>query len=84
MKVEFSKHALIKIKKRKISKELVLNVLDKPDIVLMEGVIHTYQSVIKYNNKDVLLRVFVNINKDPNLIVTCYLTSKIEKYRSQK
>ena len=58
--------------------------LEKPDEILMECDIHAYQSIINDNNKDFSLRGFVNKNKEPKLIVTCYLTSKIKKYRSTK
>jgi hypothetical protein len=38
------------------------------------------QKLIKEGNLKYLYRVFVNICKQPDLVITAYKTSKIEKY----
>ena len=39
-----------------------------------------YQSVVKENDILFLYRVFVNVKVQPNVIVTLYRTTKIDKY----
>jgi hypothetical protein len=41
-----------------------------------------YQSIkyFKEDGRNFLVRVFVNIIKQPNLVITVYRTTKIEKY----
>ncbi|GAB3500316.1 hypothetical protein GCM10027341_25380 [Spirosoma knui] len=78
----FSAHALEQIALRGLAPDMVEAVLKAPDKIIEEGdgqVI--YQSLVKRDEKDCLLRVFVNSNKIPNLVKTVYLTSKISKYR---
>lgn len=82
MNIEFSKHAIEKLRKRKIPQDLVLNVIENPDEIIDTDIPKVYQSLVEIDSKEFLLRVFVNTDKLPNLIVTAYLTSKIEKYSS--
>ena len=43
------------------------------------------QSIVRdINEQRFLIRVFLNINKTPALVVTVYKTSKIEKYYEGK
>jgi hypothetical protein len=45
-----------------------------------DSTIVIYQLVIKEDEQSFLLRVFVNKDKQPNVIVTVYKTTKIAKY----
>jgi len=81
--VVFSKHAQGQMLKRNINYDTALSVIFHPDQVIvddedLEKVI--YQSLIKENEQMFLLRVFVEKNKQPNVIVTLYKTTKISKY----
>ena len=80
MKYIFSNHAKEKIEKRKIPYELIGKVLINPDYTYVEDEITIFQSIINIDAKQYLLRIFVNCDKLPNVIVTVYLTNKISKY----
>jgi hypothetical protein len=83
MKIEFSKHALIRMESRGIPKEIALHVVAQPDSVLIQDESTTiYSKLVEENTKTYLYRVFVNTFKNPFLIITAYKTSKIEKYGS--
>lgn len=87
MDIVFSKHAEEQMMRRGISKETVLSAISKPDeIVTDEGdtSIVVYQSLIEDNGIQFLLRVFINVNKQPHVIVTLYRTTKIRKYYESK
>lgn len=79
----FTDHALAEMVRRAISQEHVRNVLANPEQMerIREGRA-VYQA--KYNTgeppKTYLLRIFVDIDRNPPPIVTVYRTSKIEKY----
>jgi hypothetical protein len=83
MKFILSRHAKEKIKKRKIPLKLIMDIFDHPDQIIEKQNITIYQSICILNNKEYLLRVFTHKNKDPNLVVTVYMTSKISKYRRE-
>jgi len=79
--IKFSKHALLRMKQRGITENQVNKVIRKPDSIIEKGDRKIYQSLIESSQgKSYLLRVFVNTNKSPNLIITVYKTSKIDKY----
>lgn len=81
MEFEFSKHALDQIDFRNISKEMILSVVDYPDLItLQDENICIYSKLVKENAKMYLYRVFVNYIKNPLVIITAYKTSKIDKY----
>jgi len=81
MKFVFSKHALNRIKDRRITKKKVSVIINDPDTILKESDCkHIYQKVMKEENKKYLFRVFINICEQPDLIITAYKTSKIDKY----
>jgi hypothetical protein len=81
MKLKFSKHARERMKQREISENRVRNVINHPDSIIEEGQHKIFQSVIASDSgKKYLYRVFINTNKNPNLIITVYRTTKIEKY----
>ena len=77
----FSVHAKERMKARGISESDVLNALKQPDSTVREHdckeIVHR---MISENDEKKLLRIFVNTCKEPNLIITAYKTSKIEKY----
>jgi len=81
MKFVFSKHALNRIKDRGITEEKVSAIINDPDTILKESDCkHIYQKVMEEENKKYLFRVFINICEHPDLIITAYKTSKIDKY----
>lgn len=75
-----SKHAYEQMNKRKIPLDLLNEVLNNPHQVLWEDELSIYQSIIEIDKKQYLLRIFVNSYKIPNMVVTVYLTNKIDKY----
>jgi hypothetical protein len=81
MDFKFSKHALERIEARHLDKKNLLSVLNDPDaIVTKTGCKIIYQKKIQEEDSKYLYRIFVNICKDPNLVITAYKTSKIDKY----
>lgn len=85
MDFKYSKHALEEIADRKISKEIVDSVLRNPQQIIDHGINKmVYQSVVEFTgDKTYLVRVIVAIDKEPNVVITLYKTSKIEKYWSK-
>ena len=79
----FSQHAKEQMQLRQIEESWVNLALSNPDkIVEQDNEIRVYQKMINFEHRsNFLLRVFVNIIKNPPQIVTVYLTSKLEKYR---
>ncbi|MBP0040293.1 MAG: DUF4258 domain-containing protein [Roseofilum sp. SBFL] len=82
MNFQFSNHALEEIQKRNIPMVLIEAVLWSPQQTLKQSEdITIYQSQLDFGTgKLYLLRVFINITVDPQLVVTVYRTSKIQKY----
>ena len=80
MNFVFSKHSLEQMERRGIRKDTVENVLTKPEQTKTYNGKKVYQSVIKSEDKNYLIRVFVNTKTNPKLVITVYLTSKIKKY----
>ena len=77
----FSKHAIAQMENRNISMETVLKVLKNPNEIIISGDQIIYQSIIVLNNtKEYLVRIIVNSIKVPNMVITVYKTSKIQKY----
>jgi hypothetical protein len=81
-----SKHCKEQMQLRNISEKIVFKVLDAPDQIIKEDdSIMIYQSIIiSENNENHLFRIFVNVSKQPNLVITVYQTSKIDKYYENK
>jgi len=82
-----SKHAQEQMLRRNISYEMVLLTVSKPDQMFIDCEderIVICQSIIKENEQMFLLRVFVNRDKQPNVVVTLYKTTKITKYYESK
>jgi len=83
----FSRHAHEQMARRGISRETVTNVVLCPDQTIADNETPTkiiYQSLIKEDNRMFLLRVFVDTDKHPNVIITVYKTTKISKYYEGK
>ena len=82
MKFIFSTHAEIELKRRKIEKENVANVIKNPQQKFRTNDKWVYQS--KYfdvqSKKEMLLRVFIKEGMNGLKIITAYKTSKIKKY----
>jgi len=77
----FSRHASERIKDRGISEEKIVLTLAYPDRIEKESeCMWIYQKLFLEDSKKYLMRVFVNVCKDPELIITAYKTSKIDKY----
>jgi len=83
----FSKHAFEQMSRRGINYETVMEVVSQPDQIIAdtyEPTLVIYQSLVNIDNQMFLLRVFVNRDKHPNVIVTVYKTTKISKYYESK
>jgi len=78
--VTFTKHALEQTAKRQISIVDVRKVLEAPEHIL---VVRPGRVVVQGMAGDYLLRVFVEVDRNPPEVVTAYRTSKIEKYRNK-
>ena len=65
---------------RRISVEIAQTIINNPQQTITQEGKRIYQSIINFEDGDYLIRVFVNIEKQPNLVITIYKTSKIEKY----
>lgn len=77
---QFSLHSLEQLAKRNINEEVTLWAIQNTTEKIIEDEVTIYQSMILENNKSYLIRVFVNENKIPPLIITAYKTNKIQKY----
>jgi hypothetical protein len=56
-------------------------VLNSPQEILTQEGKKIYQSIINFEEEgDYLVRVFVNIEKEPFNVITVYRTSKLDKY----
>jgi len=83
MNFVFSRHAEEQLIRRSLDRNIVESVLLNPDQILEDennADIAIYQSIIKEFGKLFLYRVFVDTKLLPNVIVTLYRTTKIEKY----
>ncbi len=83
MEVTFTSHAFFEINRRYLTEEIVRRVIENPEQhwEVRKGRV-VYQARVKMDvpEKDYLVRVFVDINREPPEVVTAYRTSKIEKY----
>jgi hypothetical protein len=83
----FSDHAANQISRRGITPEEVHEVLANPLSIASarEGRVVIQGLVIsEISRKSTLLRIFVDVNRNPPVIVTAYKTSKLEKYGVQQ
>ena len=75
-------HAYFEMQRRGISKKIIQSILTNPDqIVEIRQGRSVYQSKVQFDasNKMYLIRVFIDIDREPPEVVTAYRTSKIEK-----
>ena len=87
MNIVFSKHAQGQMIRRGINHDVALMVVSQPEQVIIDDedpAMVIYQSLIEEHEQMFLLRVFVNREKQPNVIVTLYKTTKILKYHEGK
>ncbi|MDP3928104.1 MAG: DUF4258 domain-containing protein [Bacteroidota bacterium] len=83
MDFRFSRHAMEEMGNRNISMEVATQILLKPEQVVQDSSdMLVYQSILEENETKYLIRIFVAIDKTPNVVVTLYKTSKINKYWS--
>jgi hypothetical protein len=84
MSFHYSKHSLEQIKLRELDQGIIDELLDCPVQTIKQDK-HSvfYQKLIREGNKQYLYRILVNIEKQPQLVITAYKTSKIEKYENQ-
>lgn len=78
-------HARLEMKRRQITEQQIAAVLTAPEQVEeIRAGRNVYQSRLDLDDppKTYLLRVFVDIDRDPAEVVTVYRTSKISKYWS--
>ena len=81
LEITISNHAKEQIELRNIPLQVVMKVLECPQQVITEDGKKIYQSIINFEGEgDYLVRVFVNIDKIPNHVITVYRTSKLDKY----
>ena len=76
-------HAFMEMRRRDITEEEVKKVMTSPEqkVNVREGR-YVYQSRLTFGEPPrlYLVRVFVDVDREPKEIVTGYRTSKIEKY----
>jgi len=82
MKFKISRHAKEQIKRRSISLKLLKTVLDNPEQIVIEQTgKQVYQSQVDAGKgKTFLVRVIIDNNKIPPVVVTAYRTTNIKKY----
>ena len=81
MKSRFSQHALDEMVLRGLSRETVELVLSAPEqIVPASNGNRAYQSRLVFGRKTFLVRLIVDEERQPPVVVTLYRTSKIDKY----
>jgi len=81
MEFSYSQDVLEQMERRGITKETVERVLESPGQVLHQADLTVFQSLfVDSDSIKYLVRVFVNLEKRPPVVVTAYKTSKIQKY----
>ncbi len=78
----FSKHAEEQMLRRNIDRQVVDAIVRQPEQTITDKEtpdITVFQSLIRENEQTFLLRVFVNTQLCPKVIVTLYKTTKIHK-----
>jgi hypothetical protein len=84
MTFRLTDHAEREMLGRGISRDQVTNPLDHPEqIVDAPKGRKIYQSRVELSGKSFLIRVIVDPNVDPAIVITVYRTSKIAKYWRQ-
>ena len=78
--VRISNHAREQMKDRGITEEMVLGIISSPQQIIPQGPEKVIYQSVKYfeeEKRNFLVRVFVNIIKQPNLVITVYRTSTL-------
>ncbi|NEQ66353.1 MAG: DUF4258 domain-containing protein [Symploca sp. SIO2D2] len=85
MTYKLSLHAQEQLNKRQISLSIIESVINSPkQIILQSDGTKAYQSQLDFGSgKNYLLRIIINDNVEPMLVVTVYKTSQINKYWRQ-
>lgn len=80
----FSEHATQQMARRGLDDSLVASVLAEPDErrELRPGRV-VLQSELMLDDRTYLVRVIVDINESPAVVVTAYRTRKVDKYRGR-
>ena len=80
-KYKISALALNEMKRRSIKRKMVETIMANPvqKVPVMDNIV-CYQSKVEFDGKTYLLRIMVNEDSDPPVVVTVYRTSKIGKY----
>ena len=74
-------HAAFEMMRRRVGEEVIRGILTGPEQRFpVRSSRHVLQSRITFAGKSYLVRVFVDIDRDPTEVVTLYRTSKIGKY----
>jgi hypothetical protein len=76
-----TEHALLQMAKRQLTAAEASRVLAAPEQVRE---VRPGRVVAQGMAGEYLVRVFVDVDRNPPEVVTAYRTSKIEKYRSQR
>jgi len=71
-------HARSQMARRQISEQELRQMLNNPEEILS---VREGRVVAQGMSRDYLLRVFVDVDRDPPEVVTAYRTSNIDKYR---
>ncbi|OGY30779.1 MAG: hypothetical protein A3C02_00025 [Candidatus Andersenbacteria bacterium RIFCSPHIGHO2_02_FULL_45_11] len=82
MRIQFSKHAEFQMQQRDIPKEVVRNVIRKPEKTThRKDQTLIAQKQVQWHNKNVLCRViYKREGKAIVKVITTYITTKIDKY----
>ena len=73
-----TEHARFQMERRQITERELRRLLDCSEEIIP---VRKDRIVVQGMSGDYLLRVFLDVDRDPSEIVTCYRTSKISKYR---
>ena len=65
---------------RNIKIDDAVNIYNNPNQIIIGNEVSVYQSIVIEKDGNYLIRIFVNHEKEPNLVITAYKTSKISKY----
>ncbi|MBI3895355.1 MAG: hypothetical protein HY313_05440 [Acidobacteria bacterium] len=72
--------------RRRLTEQLVRSVLAEPEqeLQIRPGRMVLQSRVVMEEGKTFLVRVFVDVNRDPAEVVSAYRTSKVSKYWKEK
>ncbi len=77
----FTNHAIFEMRRRGLNRKDVMRIASRPQqaFEVRPGRM-VFQSKMQEGDKEFLLRVFIDVDRNPAEIVTAYKTSKINKY----